>query len=486
MIRNSVNILQDFLISVRIADVIDVALISVFLYLLLNWLRQSASRHFIIGIVSLFSLYVMARFTEMYLTELLIQGLFAVILIGIVVVFQSDIRRFFERIGNWGIFWKTNHPPFDNRTTNIITEAVAKMAENKTGALLVLKGKENFDRHIHGGILLEGKISIPLLHSIFNPKAPGHDGAVIMEGERIIRFGAHLPLSTKLEKLSGGGTRHAAALGLAEQCDALVVVVSEERGSISIARDGTLQRLESVNQLKGILNDFWDTHNETKASALNSWWRSRDLRTAAASVILAVIFWFAFAYQSETVYRTFSVPIEYRNLQSSNLVLQDSIPLEARITLSGSDQAFRLFDQSQLVVSFNLNNYTGDDELVITESNLNLPSDLSLYEVSPRSLKVRVQKLKKYTLPVEIPTQGTLPNMLSLISITPERDSISVLALDSTRQMPGSLLTEPVDLGSIESSTELVRNLVIPENIRIPDTTSLKISVAIKVKAKES
>lgn len=486
MIRDSAEILQDFLINVRIADVIDVALISVFLYLILNWLRQSASRQSIIGILSLFALYVMARFTEMYLTELLIEGLFAVILIGIVVVFQSDIRRLFERIGNWSIFWKNSHPPLDNRTTNIITEAVAKMAEHKTGALLVLKGKENIDRHIHGGITLEGMISIPLLHSIFNPKAPGHDGAVILEGERIVRFGAHLPLSTKLEKLSGGGTRHAAALGLAEHCDALVVVVSEERGSISIAKNGTLEKLESANQLKGVLDDFWEDRYEVKESAFKSWWQSRDLRTAAASLILAVIFWFAFAYQTETVYRTFSVPIEYRNLQSSNLVLQDSIPLEARLTLSGSDQAFRLFDQSQLVVSFNLNNYSGGEELLITERNVNLPSDLSLYEVSPRSLKVRALQLKKYTLPVEVPTRGTLSNQLSLISVTPERDSIRVLAVDSTRQIPGSLLTEPVDLGTVESSTDLLRNLIIPENIRLPDTTSRQISVAVIVKAKES
>ena len=478
--------LQDFLISVRIADVIDVVLISVFLYLILNWLRQSASRQSITGIVSLFALYVMARFTEMYLTELLIEGLFAVILIGIVVVFQSDIRRLFERIGNWSIFWKNSQPLFDNRTTNTITEAVAKMADSKTGALLVLKGKENIDRHVHGGIPLEGKVSIPLLHSIFNPKAPGHDGAVILEGERIVRFGAHLPLSTKLDKLSGGGTRHAAALGLAEHCDALVVVVSEERGTISIARDGSLRRLKSANRLKGILDEFWDMQVEAQESAFKNWWKGRDPGTAVASVALAIIFWFAFAYQTETVYRTFSVPIEYRNLQSSNIVLQDSVPLEARLTLAGSDQAFRLFEQSQLVVSFNLNNYSGGDELVITESNVNLPSDLKLYEVSPRSLKIRVQKLKKYTLPVEVPTRGTLPNRLSLISVAPAKDSISVMAVDSTGSIPGSLLTQPIDLSTLDSSSELLLDLIIPENIRLPDTTSRQISVAVKVKAKES
>ncbi len=486
MLETIVETLQDFLINVRIADVIDVGLISVFLYLILNWLRQSASRQSIIGIVSLFALYVMARFTEMYLTELLIEALFAVILIGVVVVFQSDIRRLLERIGNWSIFWKNSQPPFDNRTTNTITEAVAKMADTKTGALLVLKGKENIDRHVHGGIPLEGKVSIPLLHSIFNPKAPGHDGAVILEGERIVRFGAHLPLSTKLDKLSGGGTRHAAALGLVEHCDALVVVVSEERGTISIAKNGTLQRLKSANQLKGILDEFWDTQYEDGETALKNWWQSRDLRTAVASVALAIIFWFAFAYQTETVYRTFSVPIEYRNLQSSNLVLQDSVPLEARLTLAGSDQAFRLFDQSQLVVSFNLNNYSGGEELVITESNVNLPSDLNLYEVSPRSLKIRPQKLKEYTLAVEVPTRGALPNRLSLTSIQPSKDSIAVMAVDSTVNIPDNLLTEPVDLSTINATTELLLNLVIPENLRLPESASREITVAINVKSKES
>ncbi|MGK7368940.1 MAG: diadenylate cyclase, partial [Candidatus Halalkalibacterium sp. M3_1C_030] len=298
MFQNILNSLHDFLINVRIADIIDVALISVFFYLILNWLRQSTSRQSIIGITSLFGLYVLARLTEMYLTELLIEALFAVILIGIVVVFQSDIRRLFERIGSWSIFWKNSHNPFDNRTTNIITEAVAKMAEKKTGALVVLKGKESIDRHIHGGITLNGKVSIPLLHSIFNPKAPGHDGAVLLEGEHITRFGAHLPLSTKLDKISGGGTRHAAALGLAEQCDALVVVVSEERGTISIAKNGTIRELESANRLKGILDEHWKTQLEGEESAFKNWWRSRDLGTAIASVALAGIFWFAFAYQT--------------------------------------------------------------------------------------------------------------------------------------------------------------------------------------------
>ena len=478
--------LQDFFMNVRIADFVDIALISVFLYLILNWARQSASRQTFISIASLFALYVLARFTEMYLTELLIEGLFAVILIGMVVVFQSDIRRVVERIGSWSVFWKNNNASPDNRSANIITEAVAKMADNKTGALLALQGKENLERHIHGGIALNGNISIPLLHSIFNPKAPGHDGAVIMEGEKITRFGAHLPLSTKLEQISGGGTRHAAALGLAEQCDALVVVVSEERGTISIAKNGILRQLESGNQLKGVLDDFWSEHFEAKESSFKNWWRERHLGTAIASVALAVIFWFAFAYQTETVYRTFSVPIEYRNLQSSNIVLQDSVPLEARLTLAGSEQAFRLFDPSALAVSFNLSNYSGDSNLNITEQNVNLPSDLSLYEVSPRSLKIKARKLTQHTLPLKIATRGSLPANLSLISIKAVKDSITVLTEDSNHNLPKSLQTEPVNLSNIKNSTSLTVALVTPGNVTLPDSISKQVEISVKVKSKEN
>ncbi len=138
------------------------------------------------------------------------------------------------------------------------------------------------------------------------------------------------------------------------------------------------------------------------------------------------------------------------------------------------------------MVSFNLNNYAGKDELVITENNVNLPSDLRLFEVNPRSLEIRAQKLNEYTLPVEVTTRGSLPGDLSLISMKPDRDSIRVMMAESNTEVPGNLLTRPLDLSSITSSTSLQTQLVIPEYIRLPENTSQEITVAINVKAKES
>src|SRR5699024_10925097 len=135
-------------------------------------------------------------------------------------------------------------------------------------ALIVLKGKEEWDRHITGGVELQGQVSLPLLFSIFDPKTAGHDGALLIENGLITKFGTHLPLSTHLHKISRGATRHAAALGLSERCDALVIVVSEERGVISVARQGQLIELDASSDLKSHLTEFWAELYEEKKNNL--------------------------------------------------------------------------------------------------------------------------------------------------------------------------------------------------------------------------
>jgi DNA integrity scanning protein DisA with diadenylate cyclase activity len=118
------------------------------------------------------------------------------------------------------------------------------------GALIVIPGRESIERHTEGGIEIDARLSEPLLLSLFDPNSPGHDGAVVIQGSRISAFAVHLPLSTVP---AGRGTRHAAALGLAERCDALCVVVSEERGTISLAREGAIRPIANEAQLAGDL-----------------------------------------------------------------------------------------------------------------------------------------------------------------------------------------------------------------------------------------
>lgn len=476
--------LQEFARNVRIVDILDVALISFVFYLLINWLIRSISRRTLVGFSLLFIIYIGARLSGMYLTELLIQGLFIVILIGLVVVFQSDIRRIVDRIGNWDFFSRNNNSSYSNSATDIITEAVSKMAEEKVGALLVLRGEESWDRHIDGGINMEGEISIPLLRSIFNPTAPGHDGAVLIEGDTIVRFGAHLPLSKNMGENFAGGTRHAAALGLSERSDALVIVASEERGTISIAQHGVLRELDSTSDLKNILDDFWTEHYENKESTFTNGWKKRNIRTAIASVSLAAVLWFAFAYQTGTVYRSFSVPIEYRNLQANEEIVQESLPMQSQVTLAGSEQALRSLNPADLVITFNLEEENvSSGELIITENHIELPNDLQLYDVNPRMLEITTKEIEQATLPVTVPTVGNLPNQLELTELNMDPDSVTINVQQGTA-VPDSLTTEPVDLAEIEESTEVERSLILPSGINLPEGSSRSITISIKVQEK--
>lgn len=486
ILQNLEDILYTLSQNIRIVDFLDIFIISFFLYVVLNWLRQSASRRSLLSLLVILITYVTARFTGMYLTELLIEGLFIIILIGIIVVFQSDMRRIIDRISNWQ-FFNISQSDSTDIATSMITEAVAKMAEQRMGALIALKGREDWDRHVHGGIELDGKITAPLLRSIFNTKAPGHDGAVLSDGQKILKFGVHLPLSTNLYKLSRGGTRHTAALGLSEKCDALVIAVSEERGTISIAQNGEIKQLESHSDLKKHLDDFWAKYYQSDSTSIKQWSKSRSLKTALAAGSLAFALWLSFAYPSETVYRTYAVPIEYSNLESTNYALQDTVPLKARVTFSGSEQAFRTLEPSELVVSFDLASEDVEDlELDINSDNINLPPGLRFFRASPPTLKLEEQHFITQDIPVKIPVTGTIAEYLELVSVVPTPKVVTVL-VDTAAGSIDSLSTAPVDLSQIQEKTVQQKELQLEgDSVRLPENASGIIRVTINVRKIES
>ena len=240
--------------DVRLTDLIDVLIVAVLLWAGLSWVRHARARLALAGVAIAGAVYFVARQLQLQMTVWILQGFFAVGVLVLVVVFQDDIRRALEQIAVWGLRRRPRVAPAD--TVDAIVGAVRRMAAERTGALIVLPGREPLDRHMAGGIELDGKLSEPLLLSIFDASSPGHDGAVLVEGDRVKRFAIHLPLSTDSAQLSGTGTRHAAALGLAERSDALCVVVSEERGSVSVARDARLVRLSGPEALAAELRRF--------------------------------------------------------------------------------------------------------------------------------------------------------------------------------------------------------------------------------------
>ncbi len=474
--------ITEFTENIRFVDLLDILIVSAFLFIFINWLRRSASRRLVVAISVFAVIYLLARFFQLYLTEILIQTLIVVILIAAIIVFQSDIRRMIDLAWFWTNFRKRPRLSSYASSVDLLTEAVGKMAEKKTGALITIRGKEPCDGHLNGGIPLEGKISSPLLYSIFNTSSPGHDGAVIVEGNKISRFGAHLPLSINLGALGEGSTRHAAGLGLSERCDAFIIIVSEERGTISIAEDGQLIILKSTVELKHRLEEFYHRNYPASKETGVKWWNRRNIITASASILIALFAWIILAYHSDRIFRNYTVPIEFRNL-TPEFSLAQQVPSKAEVTLEGSEQAFRLLDPTELVVSLNLGNLKkGKNELALNEEDLRLPSGLILYDIEPKKITVNAIPTKIISLPVKVQTTGKLPGHLRLVSALPNPPKIMLIVPQEGNHLPKFIYTEPVDLSSILVSTSITSQVLIPQKYKLPPDEDGELSIEINVK----
>ncbi len=476
------NFISEFTENIRIVDILDILIVSVFLFIFINWLRRSASRRLVVAISFFAVIYILARFFQLYLTELLIKTLIVVILIAAIIVFQSDIRRMIDLAWFWTSFRRKTRTSTFASSVDILTESVGKMAERKTGALISIRGKESCDRHITGGIPLEGRISSPLLYSIFNTSSPGHDGAVIIEGNKIQRFGAHLPLSINMDALGEGSTRHAAGLGLSEHCDSFTIIVSEERGTISIAENGELKILKSTVELKNKLEGFYHKNYPAIKDIEANWWNKRNIVTAASALLIAIFAWFLLAYHSDRIFRNYAVPIEFRNI-TSDFALAQQVPSKAEITLEGAEQDFRLLDPAELVVSINLDKIEkGSNEFVISEENLELPAGIVLYDVEPKKITVTAIPTKVISLPVKIQTTGRLPGKLELVSIDANPSTVHLIVPQEGNHVPKSISTEPIDLNEITGSGNVNVQLLIPQKFKLPPEEDGEVSINIKIR----
>jgi hypothetical protein len=358
------------------------------------------------------------------------------------------------------------------------------MAAINMGALIAVRGREPWAAHIHGGIELGGTVSAPLLYSIFNPDTPGHDGAVLIENERLTRFAAHLPLAEELPDVSRyGGTRHAAALGLSQQCDALVIVVSEERGTIGIAHDGTLAADLSAAALRQQLRRFLHRSNGDDAIAPSGWRTSPRLGTALVSLALATALWIGFAYSPDTVLRTLTLPIALENLPE-NWVVADDLPAEAQVELAGSRRSFDELDAENLTVSIDLSRPArGVREVVIAEDTLALPSGITLRRASPGILSIRLQPTRTVRVQVSVPTVGVLPDTLELVSLRADPDAVSLIVPEDGTD-PERVPTEVVDLAQVSGDVEKQAPLVIPPDSHLPANAPSEVTVRLDVRSR--
>lgn len=277
-----------------VADVLDILLVGTLIYGLLLWFKRTRAAFVALGLLLLAVVYTIAFLAGMYMTVRIFQGFFAVFIVAVIVIFQEEIRSVFERIAVWSLTGGVLKAAPTHRQVEILVRSLGDLARDHIGALVVLRGLDPLDRHVSGGWDLNGDMSEALIKSIFDSHSLGHDGAFIVDEGRVSRFGVQLPLSKDFSKTTNMGTRHAAALGLAERTDALCLVVSEEHGSISIARRGEISAVKDLEELQDAISVFLNRMMPDDTGGAASRFFSENLREKLIAAAVSSLLWLFF------------------------------------------------------------------------------------------------------------------------------------------------------------------------------------------------
>ncbi|HEY4613414.1 MAG TPA: diadenylate cyclase [Bacteroidota bacterium] len=381
--------------SITISDVLDILFMTVVIYSTLVWFRRTRGGFAVLGLFIAGAAYLIARQLDLTLTTTVFQGFFAIILIAIVILFQEEIKHFLEQLASRSLIQSRRlrrQDRLSRKPVQVLVNTVKHLVHEKAGAIIVVRGKDPIERHLKGGVVINGDLTEELIGSIFTPSSPGHDGALVVEGDRVALFACYLPLSGNLRKLQKAGTRHAAALGLAELTDALCLVVSEERGSISVARTGSIIAVQDTEELRAALDAFYnDIHPSNEGTLLKNSFK-KSYKELAIALVATVTLWFFFVHEAKNDYRTYTLPVVYENIPTG-MAVERIEPEHIEVTFSGVRRAFWFVDSEEIKVSLKAaSDSRGTIRKTITRPDVVSPEGLTLESIEPNQVTVYLKR----------------------------------------------------------------------------------------------
>ncbi len=243
-------------------DLIDILLVAFLVYRILLLVKGTRAFQVLLGLILLVGAYLASRWLDLVTLNWILKEFLSSFIILVVILFQSDIRRALAQMGRqriWGL-WSGYRTP-----TESIDELIASvnaLANRKTGAIIVIERATGLKGHVEGGVKMDAHLTRELIQAIFQPGSPVHDGAVTIEGGKLMMAGCLLPLTVRTDLDKDLGTRHRAAIGITEETDAVALVVSEERAAISVVANGKIKRDLNSERLRAALRDLLETGAE--------------------------------------------------------------------------------------------------------------------------------------------------------------------------------------------------------------------------------
>lgn len=252
-------------LNMSLADILDILMVAAIIFLLFRWIKGSSAMNIFVAILMLFVIRVMAESLNMRLMSAILKTLLDVGIIALIVIFQPEVRHFLIRLGNrTGLSVKgrklldrilgMQDTSIGGESAKEIAEACWTMSQDKTGALIVLPANNPLEQIVETGDLVDALVKRRLIMNIFFKNSPLHDGAMVIKGDRIVAVRCTLPITGRTDIPPSLGMRHKAAIGISEESDASVVVVSEETGRISFVRGGAITHIENLNELVLLLS----------------------------------------------------------------------------------------------------------------------------------------------------------------------------------------------------------------------------------------
>lgn len=378
--------------GIRWQSLADYLFVAVAFYWLLRWARSARAMRIALGVVALHALALLARRLDLVVASWILDAAAVLAILVLLLVFQPELRRAFMRMDTAVRNWP-RQPAIGPTASGVVANAAFAMARSGLGALIVITRKDAIGELLEGGIALGAAISSELLEAIFQKVSPLHDGAAIIEGGRLVKANVVLPLTHRDDVPVFYGTRHRAALGLAERSDALVVAVSEERGEVSLMDGRKTYRFPDSKSLALKLEGLSSPANVDLKSRLRRM-VTTNLGLKAAALSLAGVIWAMSFLASGTTIRSISVPIEFSNVPAGMQVTSQSADA-LEVQVRGSPWIMDSVSLGPLVGNFNLGNFSpGWHTLHFNPQSLELPPGITVDQVAPENIRIQVELLR--------------------------------------------------------------------------------------------
>ena len=382
----------DLLKLFRWQDGIDILILTYIFYRLYLWLRKKKALRMVIAILALPFFYLIAQWIDLPLSVWGLQNLWPVILLVLVVIFQQEIR---EVLGNITLpsFFFGRPERLASKIVDRIVRTAFQMANRKIGGLIVLQRGDDLDEFIHEKTLLDSEIDEDLLISIFHPQSPLHDGAVVIQGDRIRYAGGLLPFSKSSYLPKEWGTRHRAGVGITEVSDAECIIISEERGEVLFASKSRVGKKAREEDLKESLSGFIPKSDKKEEK---NWLKKifEDLPRKGLFLVLICLLW-VFFIGIRHGEMSFNVPLEYYSIPPA-LTISGEPPREINVRLKGSQRLLSLLKPDQIRVQVDLSNTRpGTNQIFLSEKNMTTPSGITVTHFYPRQIRFQLSTLSQ-------------------------------------------------------------------------------------------